>query len=1012
MSILREHRLIFQTSLTRRLKFGAANPELSDKQISEKFKKGANPLDLFRTILGQRGTKQSFEKKRTSVRNFQGSEGEFVAEGQRKAKEAAQNLIGLQRSGVDIFEGVGGQNVLEGLFGGDKTKLTLADIAEGRFEGFEFSTGNDPGDAVGALDRALRTQEFNRQNQELQAGLRTSIDEDLKADIFPDQDLRATQLARTDAREQGEDVPTGVEVNDPNLIDPTDPIAARTLTPERTTSKDRGQAALLQRFQDDVASGKMTSDQALQQIAELTRTGQFDGQPGFAGVDPETGIQFPEDSRKPIHGRPEGRIDQSTGRPIRDDVREGLFQKEDVVTEADSHIEDVALDIENTKNIVRGGDPALAPAFTPEVAKLDARFSQIKRARDELVASLTDVDALRDDATDSKALIRAREQAELQLAADAQALRVETARINQLYAANVESQTNIRANSAIASQIQLNIDNEMKARRRINRLGIETDETALKGIRDELQSGESALQSLISVSNLQMQNAALLNGATYQNAINDSINKYEIERSTIQGTADERVESVDNSVNKSQEQKDKDMRAILKFEVTENLKIEQDLLTEARAARKEMADATALEAENNRKSQIQAMEDFEFAARTWGDKTPEAYKKYLRDNLPNIDVDSALSVPTINQAAKNELKQADEIVFGLTEKSIEGAPGFLGILAARAFGRRNIRGRLDEAPIMHGMFERKDEEGLKEQILVTVENSFDTKTRRELDGIRESQVDIDLIQEKLKGFDNKYGGIFKTTLEGGRKFIKQRDADWVDLKADIGSAMAETRKKFAGVAVTDTELASLNQFLVDFQFDTVGEMNIKLDNVRENLLISKQSKYEGILGQNKGYYKYLSGEGIDFSTVPNAQQEQRFNDDFFRSSLPSQRSQNNNQTTITSARTDRHNNPTALAWSQNVEKFFKSKGHDASRGDAFPNDPNQFTLDLSRVEDPIQATIDYIDEFTFFFKGNPRWTHTAIQKEAWDKMGKKEKARTIKDMYRLEGGTLLTNLFV
>ena len=284
------------------------------------------------------------------------------------------------------------------------------------------------------------------------------------------------------------------------------------------------------------------------------------------------------------------------------------------------------------------------------------------------------------------------------------------------------------------------------------------------------------------------------------------------------------------------------------------------------------------------------------AAKLWGENTPPEYKKYLQEQLSgtDIDVDGVLSVPTANQTAKAEKGRADGLVFGLMNKSSEDAPGFLGLLASRAFGRRSIRGRIDEAPIMHDMFERNDEEGVKEQILVTVENSFDTKTRRELDAIRESQVDIDLIQEKLLQFDDKFGGIFKETLEKGRRFTKNRDAEWFRLKSDIGLAMAETRKKFAGVAVTDTELASLNQFLVDFTFDTVGEMKIKLDGVRENLLIAKQSKYEGILGQNKGYYKYLSGEGIDFTTAPTQEQKTQYNDAFFKD-LPSQGAQTQDQ---------------------------------------------------------------------------------------------------------------------
>jgi len=112
----------------------------------------------------------------------------------------------------------------------------------------------------------------------------------------------------------------------------------------------------------------------------------------------------------------------------------------------------------------------------------------------------------------------------------------------------------------------------------------------------------------------------------------------------------------------------------------------------------------------------------------------------------------------------------------------------------------------------------------------------------------------------------------------------------------------------------------------------------------------------------------------------------------------------------TGMRTDRHNNPTALMWTPGVENFFRSKGYNVAKGDKFPDSAN-YTLDMSGVSDPVEATIDYIDEYSFYLNGQPRWTHTAIPKSEWNRMSTNEKKRVVKDMYRKEGNQGVLNQF-
>ena len=109
-------------------------------------------------------------------------------------------------------------------------------------------------------------------------------------------------------------------------------------------------------------------------------------------------------------------------------------------------------------------------------------------------------------------------------------------------------------------------------------------------------------------------------------------------------------------------------------------------------------------------------------------------------------------------------------------------------------------------------------------------------------------------------------------------------------------------------------------------------------------------------------------------------------------------------------RTDRHNNPTALMWTSGVEKFFKDKGYKVAKGDKFP-EGNNYSLDMSNIDNPVEATIDYIDNYGFYYKGNQRWSHTAMSKSEWEKLSSSEKKNVVKKMYQAEGNKGLLNKY-
>jgi len=109
-------------------------------------------------------------------------------------------------------------------------------------------------------------------------------------------------------------------------------------------------------------------------------------------------------------------------------------------------------------------------------------------------------------------------------------------------------------------------------------------------------------------------------------------------------------------------------------------------------------------------------------------------------------------------------------------------------------------------------------------------------------------------------------------------------------------------------------------------------------------------------------------------------------------------------------RTDRHSNPTALQWTPSVERWFKNNGYDVSKGEAWPDDPNSYTLDMNNLDDPVAATIDYIDNYSFYYKNDRRWSHTAMSKESWNALTYQQKAEVVSEMARRELSTgLLAN---
>ena len=237
------------------------------------------------------------------------------------------------------------------------------------------------------------------------------------------------------------------------------------------------------------------------------------------------------------------------------------------------------------------------------------------------------------------------------------------------------------------------------------------------------------------------------------------------------------------------------------------------------------------------------------------------------------------------------------------------------------------------------------------------------------------------IEKELEDFGAKLGlGVVGGSISNW--LGRAKESEQKQIRAKMNSAVAKMRNELLGSAVTPAEEAFLEDVLPKTT-DTAPQIASKLDNLKTNAIIELNSM-RSVYGMPELNESSILDKNLKESLYLGGQQE----------TLQAQ--------SFEGSRTDRHNNPTALMFTPGVEKFFKDKGYNISKGDKFP-ESNNYTIDMTQLDDPVGATIDYIDNYTFYApNGQQRWTHTAIPQEEWDSMSEQEKAATIKQMYLKE----------
>lgn len=113
---------------------------------------------------------------------------------------------------------------------------------------------------------------------------------------------------------------------------------------------------------------------------------------------------------------------------------------------------------------------------------------------------------------------------------------------------------------------------------------------------------------------------------------------------------------------------------------------------------------------------------------------------------------------------------------------------------------------------------------------------------------------------------------------------------------------------------------------------------------------------------------------------------------------------------MTSFRTDRNNNPTAVT--TDVAKLGLEENIEFVQGESFVSDGHEYYT-AKLIGDPIKLTLELINKIGFytFTGGHPRWNYIAIPNFVWAGLLDVEKIQVIQFMYHREGGTELEHLF-
>jgi len=141
----------------------------------------------------------------------------------------------------------------------------------------------------------------------------------------------------------------------------------------------------------------------------------------------------------------------------------------------------------------------------------------------------------------------------------------------------------------------------------------------------------------------------------------------------------------------------------------------------------------------------------------------------------------------------------------------------------------------DAALKRYAGFKKSGNEDAANKYLDSVAMSTLSQGQKEDFGVySDGQTIIDNVLGDMEKFKSTNLNPYKTAVEKLKPLAGlQKDQTWVDITSKIEQAQARIRRGFFGTALTGTEKASADKFLIDFAADDIATAETKLKNMRE-----------------------------------------------------------------------------------------------------------------------------------------------------------------------------------
>lgn len=211
----------------------------------------------------------------------------------------------------------------------------------------------------------------------------------------------------------------------------------------------------------------------------------------------------------------------------------------------------------------------------------------------------------------------------------------------------------IEHDAAVAEQkqIAMNVDNEKRLRRQLNRLGLQTDTSSLDYLQSEIQKGATALEDLKTSNNLVSLKAQLAIGKGYTLERDRALNDYEAKYLDITSQVTDKLSTIQNSISTAKKDRNEAIIEAKKWGLEQKQENDKEARTMLSGAYQSMMDARA-EVEKTRQAEAKVELAYKRSQEDMDRREQVAYEKELRGEAR---AETRATVAQENFERKNEI---------------------------------------------------------------------------------------------------------------------------------------------------------------------------------------------------------------------------------------------------------------------------------------------------------------------------------------------------------------------